>query len=261
MGRRRAQAPAVARTSARSGAGIARVDPRPVPEEHDRAGADRQRPRVHAVEAPGVGPDLLRELHGHFVHVESQQVAELGDRDDDRDAGCEPHHDRVGHELDHVPQAGEPHEDHESARHHRRHREAVVAVGLDDPVDEHDEGTGGATDLDAASAQSRDQEPGDDRREEPLLGPHTARDRERQRERQRHDPDLDASRHVAQELAARISLAQNGDELGLEFAMWRWGHGGGMLPRWWCPGQRLLSTSRDAPSRAFRGWSSSATRR
>ncbi len=132
--------------------GDPRVDPRPVAQEHDRAGADRQRPQVHAIRALGVGPDLLHELDRHDVHVESQEVAELRDRDDDRDPGSEPNHDRVRDELDHVPEAGESHEHHEAARHHRRHGESVVAVRLDDPVDEDDEGAGGAADLDAAPA-------------------------------------------------------------------------------------------------------------
>lgn len=98
---------------------------------------------------------------------------------------------------------------------------------LDDPVDEDDEGARRASDLDAASTERRDQEARNDRREEPLLRPHSTRDREGERQRQRDDPDLDPRCQIVHELSARVPLAQDADELGLELGVGAGAHGAG----------------------------------
>src|SRR5690606_42110239 len=103
-------------------------------------------------------------------------------------------------DLDGARQLDQTQDDQDRAGHDRRDDQPVQPVRLDDPVDDHYERTGRAADLDARAAQERDQEPGDDRREEPALGTYAARDRERDRERERHDPDDRAGREIRDEL-------------------------------------------------------------
>ena len=70
----------------------------------------------------------------------------------------------------------------------------------DDAVDDDDEGARRPADLDAAAAEKRDQEPGDDRGDEALLRGHARGDREGDRERDRDDADDDAGLEVGEEL-------------------------------------------------------------
>jgi hypothetical protein len=86
---------------------------------------------------------------------------------------------------------------------------------LDDAVDDHDERPRGSADLHPGSAQSRDQESGDDCGVEPALGRHSARDREGNRQRERDDPDDDARAQIGKELRA-IVAPQGREQFGNE---------------------------------------------
>ena len=63
---------------------------------------------------------------------------------------------------------------------------------------------------------SRDEEAGDDRGVETLLGLDARRDAEGDRQRQRDDADDDAGGGVARELGEAVAFLDNGEKLGLE---------------------------------------------
>src|SRR2546425_8187474 len=184
------------------------------PAHDDRQGRqpDEQRPGIDRVEMGADGVPFPHEIGGDGPHAEAEEVLHLTREDDERDAAREPDGDRVGDELDRAAQAHDAEDDEDHARHHGRGREPFDPVALYDGVDDHHEGPRRPADLDARPAQRRDQEPGDDRREEPALRRDAARDRERDRERQRHDADDDPRDRVREELLAGVTL-ERGDEL------------------------------------------------
>src|SRR5204863_9795286 len=104
-------------------------------------------------------------------------------------AALEPEGYREGNELEATAKATGAEDDEGHPRHDGRHGEPFDPVALHDGVNDDHERTGGPADLHARPAQGRDEEPGDDRREESALRRDAARDRERDRERQRDDPD------------------------------------------------------------------------
>src|SRR5213079_795481 len=167
---------------------------------------------IDRVEMGADGVPFPYEIGGDGPHAEAEEVLHLTREDDERDAAREPDGDRVGDELDRAAQTHDAEDDEDHTRHHGRRREPFDPVALDDGVDDHHEGPGGPADLDARPAQRRDQEPGDDRREEAALRRDAARDRERDRERQRHDADDHPRDRVGEALLAGVPL-QRGDEL------------------------------------------------
>src|SRR5439155_15241719 len=167
---------------------------------------------IDRVEMGADGLPLPDEISRDGPHTEAEEILHLTRENDERDAAREPDGDGVGDELDRAAQAHDAEDDEDHTRHHGRRRESFDPVALYDGVDDHHEGPRRPADLDARPAQRRDQEPGDDRREEPTLRRDAARDRERDRERQRHDADDDPRDRVREELFAGVTL-ERGDEL------------------------------------------------
>ena len=137
--------------------------------DEERAG--QACPRRKRVDAREVGPepgDLVQELPRQGrTPGDAEEVRDLAQDDRDRDAGREPARDRVRDELDHGPHPGQAHDDEHDPGHDGRQEEPVVAVALDDQEHDRHEGGRRAGDLHPAAAEGRDDEPGDDRREEP----------------------------------------------------------------------------------------------
>lgn len=180
--------------------------------------AGRERTHRSRIRAP-----LLDEVRGDVAHLESEQIAELRRKNDERDAGGEADRDRVRDELDDRAHAREAHDDEKDAGHEGGRREAVVAVLLHDGVHDDDEGARGPADLNAAPGERGDDESTNDGGEQSLLGFDTGCDRERERQRQRHHADDQAGAQVLHEQGLGVTLAEYGDEFGFEALL---GHGG-----------------------------------
>jgi hypothetical protein len=76
-----------------------------------------------------------------------EYVPQLLDDEDDGDARGEAGDHREWNELDGAAELGQAESDQQQPRHDGRHGEPVHAVLLHDPVDDHHEGAGRATDL------------------------------------------------------------------------------------------------------------------
>ena len=106
--------------------------------------------------------------------------------------------------LDRRAELGDAEHDEYQASHNGRHDEAVDPVSLDDSVDDHDECAGRSADLDARSAESRDQESGDDRCVKTAVRRKTAGHCERDCEGKSNDADDYACNQVGRELRAGV---------------------------------------------------------
>ena len=107
---------------------------------------------------------------------------------------------------------------------------------LDRGSHQHDEGAGGAADLEPASAQQRHQEAADDGGEKPPVRRNAGCDRDRHRQRQGHDGDGQSGYGVGAKIREPVAFAQDGDKLGGEqFREGRFGgpdgHGGAFFCR------------------------------
>ena len=142
---------------------------------------------------------LGEEIGRHLVDLQAEQVLDLRDRDQHGDAVGEADDDR-DRDVAHQRAEPEPAErEQEHAGEHGRDQQVGDAVALDDAVDDDDEGARRAADLHARAAERRDQEAGDDRGEDSLLGLDAAGDRERHRQRQGDDADGEAGAEVGGE--------------------------------------------------------------
>jgi hypothetical protein len=94
----------------------------------------------------------------------------LAGQNDDRDGGGETDRHRIGDILDVGPPAHGADDHHDDAGHHRDKNQAVIAMPLDDRVNQDDECAGRAADLKPAAAKGGYQKAADDRRVQPAIG-------------------------------------------------------------------------------------------
>ena len=113
-------------------------------------------------------------------------------------------------------QPAKSHDKQQNAGHERGDEQSRLAVLLDDAVYDDDECARRPSDLYAASSQQRDDQSGEDSRDDALLGRYARGDAERDSQRQRDDADDDAGHQVGSERAFRIvfqTVEQFGSEL------------------------------------------------
>ena len=154
-----------------------------------------------------VGGDRLHAREEFVGHrdVEPEEVLDLREQDQHRDAVGEADDDRHGDEADEAAHARDAHGEQQNTGCDRADDEVGDAVLRDDTVHDHDVRAGRPADLHARAAEQRDQETSDDRGEDAGLRRDARRDRERHRERQCHDADREAGDGVGAEVVARVS--------------------------------------------------------
>ena len=158
--------------------------------------ADGGAPRVYRGEAAAVGYPFLDEVRRHFVHRQAEEVFYLGREDGHGDTARKSHDDGIGDILDDGSQPQEAEHDEEGTGHERGDGQSLDAVLLDDAVDDDDERSCGAADLDAAASEDGDDQSGDDGRDDALLRRHARGNTESDGQRQRHDAYDDAGHEV-----------------------------------------------------------------
>ncbi len=156
--------------------------------------------------------DLFKEVGGNLAGVETEKVAELARRDDDRDADGEAVDHRFGDVLDQIADTQPTRREQDEAGHQRGDHEAVVAVDGDDREDHDDEGARRPADLHLAAAEQRDHEPADDRGDEPCGGRRAGGDGDCQTEGQGDHRDRDARNHVPREVRAAVAVKRAQDD-------------------------------------------------
>ena len=89
----------------------------------------------------------MDEIGRQVCNLQPRKILDLRRGDDDRNACRKSGDNRVGHELDHLPQPRIPRNHQNDARHECGQQQPVIAVLHDHAVNDDDEGTGGAADL------------------------------------------------------------------------------------------------------------------
>src|SRR6185436_3963826 len=142
-------------------------------------------------------PQLLMEvLTGH--RWQPEEILPLSGPDDDSDAGSEPGDHRIGNEFDDRTEARDSEQQQDHAGQQSSDLQTVDAVLSSDAGEDDDKGAGGTCYLQPATAEQRNDDTGDDRRVETLLGLRTRSDRKSHRERQSYHTDDDAGDDVTQ---------------------------------------------------------------
>ena len=142
-------------------------------------------------------PQLFVEMRT-FGLRQAKEVAPLTDEDDHAYTGREAHDHRRRYELNHAAHARDTHQQQHRAGHQRRDLQAGDAVLRRDAGEDGNERAGRAGDLQACSAQQRDQAAADNRSVDTLLRARAGRYREGHRQRKRDHADDDAGNDVRQ---------------------------------------------------------------
>ena len=168
-----------------------------------------------------------KEVGRNRPRLEAEQILDLRQRNQHRNAVGEADDDGHRDVLDQRAELEPAHRKQQRAGQHGRDQQIRQAVALHDAVDDDDEGTGGPADLHAGAAQRRDQDAGDDGREDALLGLDARRDRKRHGQWQRDDADSDAGAEVGDEAGAVVVL-ERVEQARAERVNLRQGHGGSL---------------------------------
>ena len=129
---------------------------------------------THGREVTGVAHPLVDKTGRHRAfNVQTEEIFDLRGENRERNAGGEAHHNGIGNELNHAPQAEHPEQNQEETGHHRGHQQPRKPEMLHHSVDDDDESPRRAADLHATAAQCRDHNAGHNGRE----NAHTRADR------------------------------------------------------------------------------------
>ncbi len=172
-----------------------------VEKEEDETGAGQPQGRqVDGMRVGGQGLDAAEELGRQVVDLQAEEILDLGEENDHRDAvgEADDHGDR--NETDELPHAGDAHGEQEDAGENGGAHQVGVTVNGDDAIDDGDEGAGRATDLHARSAEERNDEAGDDGSPDACSGRNAGGDREGHGERQGEHADRDSRGQILAEL-------------------------------------------------------------
>ncbi len=166
-------------------------DSRPESDDQQACEAEHRGRRLDVRERRQQLRQLLEE-RGTGRGGKPEEVPPLAHEDDDRDARREPENDGLRDEADDAAELGQAEKQQHRPGQQRHDLEPGQAMSGGDAEEQHGEGAGRAGDLDAGSTEERDQQSGDERRVESLLGLGAGGDRERHGQRQRDDADDDA---------------------------------------------------------------------
>ena len=127
---------------------------------------------------------------------EGTSILHLGGKDSQRDTAGESYDNRIRDELEDDSHLEDSHDNQDYAGHYRGDRQAGHSVLAYDAGDNHDEGSGRASDEKACAAEKGDEETGDDGRDETLLRGHAAGNTESDCKRQGDDAHYDTGDEI-----------------------------------------------------------------
>ena len=169
---------------------------------------DERRLPVHMEAEPPVGEQLfyVRQALGR----RAEEIVDLAERDDDRNAGRKAHNDGHRDEADEPPQPQHTGDEQQYTGGKAREEHALQPMRRHD-ADEHGAHSAGRTgDLERRAAEQRDHDAGDDGRNKARRGGSAGRNTERERERQRHGAHRETGENVLHQLrgviAGKLSL-------------------------------------------------------
>ena len=109
---------------------------------------------------------FIDEIGRNTLNIHTEKVVHLGRKNGERNTRRETYDNRIWNKLDDITQFEYTHEDEQYTRHDRGDEQAREAMLLDDTIDNDDEGAGRTTNLHLATTKSRDDEAGNDSRDE-----------------------------------------------------------------------------------------------
>ena len=118
--------------------------------------------------------------------------------------------------FDNLPKTEGSGENEDDPRKQRRDQQPVIAMFGDDVEYDHDEGAGRTSYLNPRAAEGGNEEAGNDRGDEALVGRRAAGDAQGHGQRQRDDRDCQPGDCIGPEDFCRVPLAKHGHELRLE---------------------------------------------
>lgn len=167
-----------------------------------------------------IGHPLADEVGGDFIDLQTEEVDDLCGEDGQCDTAGEADDDGIWYELDDRTKFEEAEEHQYDAGHESGDGESGKAVIADDVVDDDDEGTCWAADLDAVATEGRDEETADDSSDEADGGGYTAGDTEGDGEREGYDADHYTGYKILLKLLKIVSLEFR-DQLRLKLQLAR----------------------------------------
>ena len=178
-------------------------------ENHNGDRKNGQRGRGHGDGVPcfAKGLHAMEEVAGNMVHAQAEEIADLSAGNENGDAVGETDDYGTREVFDDSAHAGDTEKNEENAGHHGALEEAVDAVLGDDSGNDDDEGACGTANLRFGTAQSGDEEAGDDRAVDPGLWRYPRGDGEGHRQRQSNKAYSDAGDQIRKEFMP-IVIAQ-----------------------------------------------------
>lgn len=181
------------------------AQPHPAHQQGQRAQCHQQGGQVEGVQMGGQSVQHAKKIGGHRVDLQAQEVLDLREHDQHRNAIGEADHHRHGDEANQRTEPEQPHQEQDGARHGRGQDQVGQAVAFQNAVDDDDESPGGATDLYPAATQRRNQKACDDGGEQSGLWLEPGSNRKGHGQWQRHHADGDAGAHVTHERGTVIT--------------------------------------------------------
>src|ERR1051326_2673943 len=178
------------------------------PQHDDQKGADsdRDRKRIYQIKMPAKGGPLLDKIRRNRAHLQSEKVLDLRRENDERYTACEPDDDGIWNEFDCGAKSGETHNHEDDAGHDCGDDQSVHPIGLNNAIDNNNEGAGWAAYLHFAPSQCGHNEAGNNGSEEPFLRRNTGSDCERNPKRQGDDADDQPCREISDKLFPGVVL-------------------------------------------------------
>ena len=184
------------------------ADLRPDDQDRKAYGADQQRPGVERRDIGGDGPDLVHAFDGYGTGrvAESEEVLDLADQDGQCDAGSETGRDSVRNEFDQPAETEQTHQDQYRSGNDGGQHQAIHTAFGNDPCHYGRKCRRRPGDLDAASAQERNDKACNDGRIKALFRTYAGGKRQSDGERQCNDGYDDAADRIGGELLAAVML-------------------------------------------------------
>ena len=153
-----------------------------------------------------VGSPFFDKRCGDGVHRQAEKVPDLRGKNNDCDAACKTHDHGVGNEFNDGAEFEKAHGHKDDAAHDRRDQEAIHAEFLDYAVNDDHESAGRSADLNAAAAEARDEEAGNDGCHKPLVGGDAGGNGKSNREREGDNAHNNPRNAIGVELGPGIIL-------------------------------------------------------
>src|SRR5690606_20470965 len=144
--------------------------------------------------------------------TQPEEVTELKDGDDDGDARGEAGGHRVRDELDETAQSGDAHRQHDQTGQESGDEKATQAVPGGDRDQQHHECGGGPGYRVGGAPGEGDQQTGDDRRVQTVLGGRAGGDGQCHGQRQRHHADDETGDGVCPQIGGRVTPTEGGPD-------------------------------------------------